>query len=122
MRSIDSYYNLERGEFVQVIDFRTGGVKTLTWEKYHEVCNLNYIKRLPFRSELVNERKLRKDYLDLHEINKPFGMNFWEFLVEERLKDDFCEYEAKHYQKALLKWFEEHKVFTSLSANIFLQD
>ena len=122
MRNIESYFNSERSEFVQVIDFRIGSIKLLTWDKYHEVCEKSYIKRFPFRSELVGDTEMRKDYLDLHEMNKPYGMNFWEFLIDNKIKEDFCEYESKRYQNALLKWFEDNKVFSSLELDVYLQD
>lgn len=122
MRSIDSYYNHERSEFVQVIDFRTGKIKLVPWEKFYENRGAKWIKRFPFRSELINELDLRQEYLDIHEINKPYGMNFWEFLIDEKLKDDFCEYETKRYSKAMTEWFEQNKVFSTLGIDVYVSE
>ena len=120
MRNIESFYNIERDEFVQVVNFRDRTIKAMTWEEFWEVEHVEWIQRLPFRSELIPEKEIRRDYLDIHELDKPYGMSFWAFLVAEQLKDDFCEYENIRYRRAILKWFERNNLFSRLKMNVYL--
>lgn len=120
MRNIESFYNIERDEFVQVVDFRDRTIKAITWEEFWEVENVEWIQRLPFRSELIPEKVIRRDYLDIHELDKPYSMSFWSFLVAEQLKEDFCEYENTRYRRAILKWFERNNLFSRLKMNVYL--
>lgn len=122
MRSIDTFYNIERDEFVQVVDFKSRTIRTILWNEYWELENEDWIKRLPFREELIAKDKLRKDYFDIHNISKPYGMNFWKFLIAENLKEDFREYETECYRNAILKWFEQNNLFSRLKMDIYIFD
>lgn len=122
MRNIENFYNIERDEFVQVADFRARVIRTMTWEEFWELENEAWIKRLPFREELISKDDLRKDFLDIHEMNKPYGMNFWEFLITERLNEEFREYETVRYRKALLKWFEKNNLFSRLKIDVYVEE
>ena len=118
-RSIESYINLEKSEFVEFVDLREKTLDCLPWSQFMKLEQMGLAIRFPFKSELICEKEIKKEYLDIVGIHQVHDESFLNFLIRNKMKDDYFEFERQQLIQAISKWVKDKNLENLFEWNDF---
>ena len=107
-RNLESYINNERAEFIEFINLKNHKISCLPWQEFRVIEKKGIYLRFPYKSELLCEKDVHKTYMELRGIYKPQRENFFEFLTNQNLKDDYVDFESQYYRVAMIEWLKKN--------------